>query len=206
MKTRQFSVGEMMRYGFGKWLRRPWFFLRVLLTAFSIVMLPIICAFFFYLFGINDFLFWAFLLISLVLAFLMKLGFKKISLSFVNQEKPSVSDLFSVWPQFGKYLLATVLYILITLIGFFLLVIPGVMIGLRYSLYPYFILENDLSVLDAMSESAKATDGAKWDLLSFKMVTTLVNIVGLLCLGVGLFVSQPSTCVAKAFMFKRLKD
>ena len=51
---------------------------------------------------------------------------------------------------------------------------------------------------------AVATNGAKWDLFVFKYYTQLVLIVGMLALGVGLFVAVPVVLIAYASAYQQL--
>ncbi len=58
----------------------------------------------------------------------------------------------------------SVLYALITGLGLFLLVIPGVWIFLRLILAPFLVVLNDTSPVDAISESFRLTDSEFWNI------------------------------------------
>ena len=58
--------------------------------------------------------------------------------------------------------------------------------------------------VEALKQSAVITKERKWTILGFFVVIGLVNIAGILALGIGLFVSMPVTFLASVWVYKWL--
>ena len=59
-------------------------------------------------------------------------------------------------------------------------------------------------VVSALKRSSAITRGVKWDLFIFGIMFFGLNILGVLCLLVGLFVSIPVSALAVAFVYRKL--
>ncbi len=80
---------------------------------------------------------------------------------------------------FWRLLGASLLIGLIVVGGFILFIVPGVFMIKRYYLVPYYIMDRDMKIMDAMrtcAADAKEFSGAVWGLLG---VTVLIQLVGL---------------------------
>ena len=93
---------------------------------------------------------------------------------------------------------------LIVVAGVILLVFPAVIWGIKFSLWPYFIVDRQTGPVEALRASSKATSGVKWDLLGFYFVVSVVQVLGILCLVIGLFAAWPTAMVATALVYRRL--
>lgn len=79
--------------------------------------------------------------------------------------------------------------------------------GVRYQFLKFSVLEHDtIASREIFKQSGLLTKGNFWKLFLFGMVLGLVNIVGLLCLGIGLFASIPTTKLAQAKVYFYLKS
>jgi len=141
---------------------------------------------------------------SFVLSTIIGMGIIKICLRFCDGEKGEFSDLFSCYPLFFKYLIGSILYGLIVVVGLILLIIPGIIWAIKFQFFDYLIIDKGLGPIDALEKSSEITSGIKLDLFSFAILIGIINLVGLLCLLVGLFVTIPITMVATAFVYRKL--
>ena len=66
--------------------------------------------------------------------------------------------------------------------------------------------KKDLSMGEAFRESARITDGVKWKLFGFFLATVFLNIVGALCLVLGLLVSIPVSMLAYVHLYRKLSS
>lgn len=142
--------------------------------------------------------------VVIVISMMLKLGLIRITLDLVDGKRANYKQLFSQPNLFPDYLIATILYFLIVIGGLILLIIPGIIWGLRYSLFEYYIVDKKMKPMDALRASAKATHGHKWTLLWFYLTLIGVNILGFLALIVGLFATIPTSEVAGAWVYRRL--
>ena len=141
---------------------------------------------------------------SYVLSMIIGMGIIKICLRFCDGEKGEFSDLFSCYPLFFKYLIGSILYGLIVVVGLILLIIPGIVWAIKFQFFDYLIVDKGLGPIDALEKSSEITRGVKWDLFIFAILLGIINLMGFVCLLVGLFVTIPITMVATAFVYRKL--
>lgn len=143
----------------------------------------------------------AFALLNAVL----QMGLIRISLKISDGQQAAFSDIFSCYPLLIKYLLGALLYSIICLCGFILLIVPGVIWAIKFSQYGYLIIDRGYGPIEALKRSALITEGAKWDLFLFGLLLMGINLLGALCLMLGLFASIPISMVAAAFVYRSLQ-
>lgn len=141
---------------------------------------------------------------SWIIGIILRIGLIKIALSFCDERRPTIGTLFDAWDCFWRYLAAAILYGLIIFGGFILLIIPGIIWAIKFSLCFYFIVDKGLGPIEALKASSRTTMGVKWDLLGFGIICGLINLLGLLCLIVGVFATYPTTMVAQALVYRQL--
>ncbi|HNV96777.1 MAG TPA: DUF975 family protein [bacterium] len=173
-------------------------------------------------------------LIFWFLQIIVSIGITKLCLNVVYDkiEKPKIKDLFSGSDLFIKYLLASILFSAFVFLptgiifAFFILmmvlkvnIIINIILGIlglaslvfmiiysiRLSYYPYFIIEG-LGIIESLKKSYKITKGLVWSLMVLGFVLGLINLLGLLCLGVGLLVTIPISYIATAYVYKKMKE
>ena len=202
MGEKRFSMGEAIGFGWETMKSNIGFFIGLLIIAFIIQNIPSLLG------GLTEknlpALSVLFYFGGLILGIVVQLGLMKISIQFCDNIEGKLSDLFSAFHLIIKYILASILYFLIVLGGIILLIIPGIIWALKFMLYPYFIIDQGLGPIKALKASARATDGAKWDLFVFGIVLGLINFAGMLLLIVGLFATIPTSMVAFAYVFRTL--
>ncbi len=143
-------------------------------------------------------------LFSLFMSVIISMGLVKIPLLFCDGKKPIIKDLFSQHPLFFKFLGATILYGLAVFAGLLLFIVPGIIIGIKFWFYDYLVIDKKLSPAQALKKSAEITKGIKWELFLFSLLMILINVAGLLALGIGLFATIPTSMVATAFVYRKL--
>jgi uncharacterized membrane protein len=142
---------------------------------------------------------------SWLLGTIMSMGAIRIVLKFVDGGRGDFNDLFSNFDVFLDYLGATVLYWLMVLGGLCLLIVPGIYWGIRFGFYGYFIIDRKMGAMDALKASSALTPGVKWDLFVFGLAALGINLLGALCLGIGMLVTLPTTALALGFVYRRLQ-
>lgn len=107
--------------------------------------------------------------------------------------------------DFFTYLLTTLLVTLIVLGGFLLLIVPGVLWGLKFGYAPFLVADGKTDPMDALRESARVTRGVRKQLFGFALLILGLNILGSLAFGVGLLVTVPTGLIAAAYVLRRLQ-
>ncbi|GEM_PF-423562 len=201
MSERRFSMADAVRFGWETVKGNLGFFIVLLLAASLIQNLPGIIAGFAKKFPIISL---TLFLAGWLLGFVVQMGLIKVSLKFCDGTKGKLDDLLSSFNLLLNFIAGTFLYGLIIMGGSLLLVIPGVIWAVKFSLTPYFIVDRNLGPIEALKASSKATEGAKWDLFLFGLLLGLINLAGALALVVGLFVTMPVTMLAYAHAYRTL--
>lgn len=107
--------------------------------------------------------------------------------------------------DFFTFLLTWVLYGLLVAVGLLLLIVPGVLWGLKFGFVGFLVVERKLDPIEAFRESSRLTRGVKGPLFVFALLFVGVNLLGVIALVVGLFVTVPTTVIAAAYVFRRLQ-
>lgn len=140
-----------------------------------------------------------------LLGMFMSLGFIRLYLDLIDSDiEGKLSTLFSPNQFFWSYLGASILFGLAVGIGFLLLIVPGIYIAVKYQFYSELIVDKKMSALEALKKSGEITDGVKWQLFGFGLALIGVNILGVLALGIGLFVTIPLSSVAYFMVYRKL--
>ena len=91
------------------------------------------------------------------------------------------TDLAKLWELTKKYFFRLIglgiVVAVVVLVGFLLLIVPGFFMIRNYLLAPYFMVDQDLGIMDSMKKSkemAQANSGAIWGLIG---VTILIAVV-----------------------------
>jgi len=202
MTTKIFSINEALYFGWATIKSNFGFFAKLSIIALPLIFVPNIIAE--RVLEINTFLGIIVYIVGYVLSTLVLMGLIKIALIFYDYNKGQLKDLFSQHRLFFKYLLTYVLYALIVLGGMFLLIIPGIIWGIKFMFFSYFIIDKKLEPIEALKQSSAITRGTKWRLLAFLLVAGIMNMLGALLFLVGLFITIPITMLATAFIYRKL--
>jgi uncharacterized membrane protein len=145
-----------------------------------------------------------FSLISLVIGVFVGMAYIRISLGFCDGKEADFSDLWAGYPLFFNYLIGSILYGLIVLGGLILLIVPGIIWAIKYSMFGYLIIDREMPPVAALKKSGQITKGAKWDLFLLGFLFLGIVILGALVCLVGLFAAIPTVMVAHAFVYRKL--
>ena len=208
---RTLSVGDCVRYGWETFKQRPWILIGGFLLAMIISALP-------GLFGPMPeigpdgqiiqhpvtTLDVVVSLASVVVSVFVGLGLTTFSLrAHDNIQGLQIADLWNPGP-FWRFLGAHILSVIAIAIGFLLLIVPGIILSLGLSFVPYLVVERGLSPIEAMKESWRITKGHKWELALLFLALVGINLLGVLALGIGIFVALPITIIAFAHAYRTL--
>jgi uncharacterized membrane protein len=202
MANDKFSIKEAMKYGWDTFKANVSFFIGFMLVMGLITVLPDY---------LSDKIFEpksvGLLITKLILRLVgLVLGMvsTRISLDIHDSGAPNLSKLGELLPQIPSYVAGKIIYGLIVLVGLVLLIVPGIIVAYMFLYVGYLIIDRDLGPIAALQESRALTDGYKMDLFLFSLVVAGVNILGVICLFVGLFVTIPTTMMASVYVYRRL--
>ena len=133
--------------------------------------------------------------IGAIFAPALSIGMIMIYLALARGEKPQVGDIFKGINIFGKALWLNIITGFFVILWTYLLIVPGIIKAISYSLAPYILAENpNMTAREALRESKRITQGHKMDLfvlsLSFFWWIMLITITfGIAAIYVGPYMS-----------------
>lgn len=201
-----FSIRESIKYG---WQKSKENLELVLFTTFLILAVGSLTSFGDtggrgYNTGLNLPQFSLFGLMVTIFMMIIRIGYTKIFLRIHDGEKPKFVDLFQEYRIFWRYLGVSILVFLAVVGGLILLIIPGLIWLVRFSFSPIIVVDNKIGPVAAMKESYSITKGSFWKILLFWIVLGLFNLLGLICLGIGLLVTVPVSMFASVYVYRSL--
>lgn len=142
--------------------------------------------------------------IGIAVSFLLSMGETAFFLrAHDNTASTSIKDLWHPHP-FWKFVGASILSGIAIFVGLLLLVVPGIIAAILFTFIAYIVIEEGKGPVDALKRSMEITKGSRWKLFQLGFVTLLLNIVGLLALVVGLFVTIPVSFLAMTHAYRLL--
>ena len=141
-------------------------------------------------------------LADFALQILISMGMTLVLIRVYDEVATDYGDILEPIHLFWKYLVMTILVLIVVIVGLFLFVIPGIIAGIALSMAPYLVIDRNLGPVEAMKESIRITNGHKWNLFVFGIIIVALNVCGALLLGVGLFVTIPVSALAAIHAYR----
>jgi len=104
-------------------------------------------------------------------------------------DKLEIKDMFEAFGNYWNAVLANILVSAIVIIGFILLIIPGIIFACKLAFTPYLVVDRKMQVIEAVKESWRMTDGHAWEVFLIGLLAIPISFAGLICFGVGIIVS-----------------
>jgi len=203
-----FTVGSAIRYGWETFKRRPWFFVGAsVIIAIAYIVASALSS------GVDAVLGGSpeepTILGSIVdygLGTLISMGVTAFYLA--AHDNPETVELAALWhPQpFLKFLGTSILVTLAMVIGFILLIVPGIIAMLFFMFSTFIVIDRGLGPIEAMKESMRITTGYRWSLLGFTVVLMLIVLAGIIAAFVGLLVAGPVAALAFTHAYRVLSS
>ncbi len=107
-------------------------------------------------------------------------------LKAARNDKLEIRDMFEAFRNYWNAVLANLLVGAIVIVGFFLLIIPGIIFACKLAFTPYLVVDRRMAVIEAVKESWRMTNGHAWTVFLIGLLAIPISIVGLICLVVGI--------------------
>ncbi len=173
-------------------------------------------------------IFLVFFIIFLIVSVALQLGIIKICLGESRERKMRLADLFSCLTtrKLLHGIVGSIIYQLIviagclialafanilhlpflTILAGILLIFPGIYFAIKYKFFIYFILDKSNNAGESLKASAIITRNHMWKLFLFYILIFIINIIGVLVIGVGLLVTLPLSMLAEAHVYRKLSE
>jgi uncharacterized membrane protein len=144
--------------------------------------------------------------ITLVLGGPMALGAAIYSLSIARGGEPRSEEIFHGFRFFSKALIAELLVVILVVLWGLLLIIPGIIAALSYSM-TFYILADDPSLdpMQAIDLSKKMMNGYKMKYFTLSLRYVLLSLLCLLTLGIGFLWLIPYINIVNARFYDDIK-
>jgi len=120
----------------------------------------------------------------------IKMSTSWVFLKGVRREKIEIKDMFSVFERnYWNAVLAGLIRAIIIVLGFLMLIVPGIIFACRLAFVNYLIIDEKMEALDALKASWAMTKGHGWTIFGMALLAFLIIIAGLLVLFFGVFIS-----------------
>ena len=144
-------------------------------------------------------------IISFVISAPLNMGFVIVARKIRYNENYSFNDFFKGFDRFLDLFLAYLVVIIFVIIGMILLVLPGIYLAVAYAFVNCLVwFLYDGSITNTLERSRKLVSKRWWSFLGFFLVIFLLNVGGILCLGIGLLVTAPVSAISIYVCFEDL--
>jgi uncharacterized membrane protein len=144
--------------------------------------------------------------VTLVIGGPFLMGLTRIFLRLYNKESFEIGNLFDGFNEFTRSLTAYLLMTLYIFLWMLLLVIPGIVAALGYSMTFFIMAENpEMIASDAMRESKLMMFGHKWELFNLFLSFLGWIILSAMTLGIGFLWLESYVMTAMTIFYKNLK-
>jgi uncharacterized membrane protein len=134
------------------------------------------------------------------------LGMVIFSLAISRNQEAKVHQVFDGFNHFGKALGTYWLVVLFTLLWSLLLIIPGIIAGLSYSMTFYILADNpSIKPMEAIDRSKKMMYGYKWKLVYLQLRFIGWMLLCFLTLGIGFLWLIPYIQISMAKFYDDIK-
>lgn len=202
MAQHSFTVKEALSYGW-KTFKKNWQFL---VLAFLIVAIAGMIPNWLHDWSRENMpsLNFVFTILGWIVQMITSIGVLVITLKIVDGKKPELSDIYKHYGYFLNYFLGSLLYGLVVIAGLILLVVPGIIWGIKYQYTTYLIVDKKMSPMDAFKKSGKITEGHKWKLFLLGLAFIAITALGMITFGIGLIITWPIVMLAGVHVYRKL--
>jgi uncharacterized membrane protein len=144
------------------------------------------------------------LVINLGVSAFFTAGIVKFSLKVAKGEPYAFGDVFAGGQYFLSMFVVHLINQLAMIIGLVLLIVPGVIVGIGFSMAAPLVVDRNLGPIDALGESWKVTEGNRMNLFIYGLIAFGLYIAGACACGVGLLLVAPILCIAWLYIYLKL--
>jgi uncharacterized membrane protein len=134
----------------------------------------------------------------------LAVGFAIVAKKIKYNEDYEFKNFFDGFQNFGQLFVLGLIGGLLTLVGMMFFVIPGIYLAVAYSFGSFIVVFAGKEFWGSLEFSRKIISKKWFNFFGFGMLLFLINILGMLCLGIGLFVTWPLSAVAMWVAYDRI--
>jgi len=115
-----------------------------------------------------------------------------VSFAFLKASRGNrlqAQDMFDVFQNWGNAILARLITGIIITVGFFFLIIPGIIFACKLAFVPYLVVDRKMDAIDAVQTSWRMTSGHAFTVFLIGFISIFIAIAGFVCFFVGIIVA-----------------
>lgn len=143
--------------------------------------------------------------VAWILQLFLSVGIMRVNLAVVDGGAPVKRLLFPNWKMVVRYVLASMLFGLVVIVGLILLILPGLYVAVRLQFFGLSVADG-AGIVAALKNSWRVTKGSVFNLVLYSLLAALVNILGVLFLVIGTLVTTPTTGLSYAWVYRKLTE
>ncbi len=134
----------------------------------------------------------------------LDLGYYIVAGKTDTREKTEFGDFFKGFDYFGQIVLAKLISGVFIVFGFLFLIIPGIYFAVAYGFSSLMVVFTGSEFWPALENSRRLISKKWFSFFGFFLLLGLINLLGLLALGLGLLVTIPFTYCTVYAAFKNI--
>jgi uncharacterized membrane protein len=143
-------------------------------------------------------------LVLMVITLPLGMGLFMLGLKRSVDQPLSVGSIFDYFGKAVPLLLTALLMYVMLIIGFLLLILPGIYLSIAYYLAMPLVVEKNLGPWQALEASRKAITKRWFAVFGFMLLFVLINIVAVIPLGIGLIWTLPMSLIAYGILYRNV--
>lgn len=132
-------------------------------------------------------------------------GYIVYLLNFIRGKKFEIKDIFSKMNYVLPIWAVTFLASLFTGIGFVLLIVPGIILAMMFSMIQYIMADGETKIMETLKKSKDLMDGHKWDYFVFGLSFIGWFLLVAVTFGIAIIYVGPYVSVASCVYYEELK-
>ncbi len=146
-------------------------------------------------------------LLTIIVSGPIALGISIFSLNIARNKDAKIEQLFEGFRNFGTSILAYILMVLFIFLWTILLIIPGIIAAISYSMTFFIIAEDEtIGPHDALKKSKEMMNGHKWKFFCLGFSFFGWFLLSILTLGIGLLWLAPYVNVSYVKFYDDIKE
>jgi hypothetical protein len=186
MKT--ISIRTALGTGWGLFMKRPWYLLGLSLAVGLLFVAT----------ASNNAL-------ATALSYIVFGGYIALQLKFSNGESISFDDLFITDKRWIYLAFLSLIKMVLIFLGLLCFIVPGIYLAVRWMFADLLVIDKGLRPLEALRASSALTDGYRWKLFFFSLVSGLLVVVGLVFFIIGAVAAAIAIQFATIHLYKTLQ-
>lgn len=148
-----------------------------------------------------------YLIITQILWILFGICVVSAAIHVIYNNSLAWKDYFDIdFMKVARYIWWLIMYLIVMVLWFILLIIPGIILSVRLSFFNVAILKDGLSPIEALKHSRKITKGNFWNIVWLMIIQWLIQIPGALALLIWLFWTVPMWWMSNVKAYQMLSN